>query len=180
VSATIYQANRPLPLSGSDMQSVGIDETDLHWMKMAFDLASTAAANDEVPVGAVLVSEENQCIGQGRNQPISNCDPTAHAEILALRDAAKQLGNYRLPNTTLYVTLEPCPMCAGAIVHARVKRIVIATPDPRSGSAGSVYDLLNSPYLNHNVEVTCGVLQNECSNLLKRFFKNKRKSEVKA
>ena len=134
-----------------------VDETDLYWMKKAFDLASKAAEYDEVPVGAILVSEKNQCIGQGWNQPISQHDPTAHAEILALRTAAQQLGNYRLPNTTLYVTLEPCPMCAGAIVHARVKRIVIATLDPRSGSAGSVFDILNSPDLNHHVEVANGI-----------------------
>lgn len=155
-----------------------IDEIDLHWMNKACELAKKAADIDEVPVGAVLIDSENQCIGQGWNQPITKSDPTAHAEILALRNAAKQLNNYRLPNTTLYVTLEPCPMCAGAIVHARVKRIVIATSDPRSGSAGSVYDLLNSPHLNHRVAVTTGVLQHECSAMLKAFFKNKRKSQT--
>ncbi len=155
-----------------------IDEIDLHWMNEACELAKKAADVDEVPVGAVLINAENKCIGQGWNQPISKSDPTAHAEILALRNAARQLENYRLPNTTLYVTLEPCPMCAGAIIHARVKRIVIATSDPRTGSAGSVFNLLNSPHLNHCVEITNGVLQHECSTLLKSFFKNKRKSEA--
>ena len=152
------------------MAAEEIDTVDLYWMKQACELSKKAADHDEVPVGAVLVDAENQCIGQGWNQPISADDPTAHAEILALRDAAKHLRNYRLPNTTLYVTLEPCPMCAGAIVHARIARVVIATADPRTGSAGSVYNLLNSPYLNHRVEVATGVLQQECSSLLKTFF----------
>jgi len=154
------------------------DETrvnDLHWMNKACELAKKAADHDEVPVGAVLVDAKNQCIGQGWNQPVSKQDPTAHAEILALRAAAKRLNNYRLPDTTLYVTLEPCPMCAGAIVQARIRRIVIATPDPRTGSAGSVFNLLNSPHLNHRVAVTTGVLQQECSSLIKTFFLDKRK-----
>jgi len=159
-----------------EMSPEEVDETDVYWMNKALELAQKAGDSDEVPIGAVLISENNQCIGEGWNQPISKHDPTAHAEIHALRAAARQLGNYRLPNTTLYVTLEPCPMCAGAIVHARIKRIVIAA---RSGSAGSVYDLLNSPHLNHHVEVTNGVLKDECSNLLITFFKNKRKCEIK-
>lgn len=152
-----------------------IDTIDLHWMNKARELSKKAAEHDEVPVGAVLVDAENQCIGQGWNQPISADDPTAHAEILAMREAAKHLRNYRLPDTTLYVTLEPCPMCAGAIVHARIARVVIATPDPRTGSAGSVFNLLSSSQLNHRVNVSFGVLQQECSNLLKTFFLNKRK-----
>lgn len=149
-------------------------ETDLYWMKKACELAQRASRQDEVPVGAVLVDSDNQCVGEGWNQPISSNDPTAHAEIMALREAASRLENYRLPSTTLYVTLEPCPMCAGAIVHARVKRLVYATADPRSGSAGSVYNLLNSPHLNHRVEVENGVMQDECSGLLKAFFQEKR------
>lgn len=152
-----------------------IDTIDLHWMSKACELSKKAEEHDEVPVGAVLVDAENQCIGQGWNQPISADDPTAHAEILAMREAAKHLRNYRLPDTTLYVTLEPCPMCAGAIVHARIARVVIATPDPRTGSAGSVFNLLSSSQLNHRVNVSFGVLQQECSNLLKTFFLNKRK-----
>lgn len=157
------------------MSQEEVDETDVYWMNKALELAQKAGDSDEVPIGAVLISENNQCIGEGWNQPISAEDPTAHAEILALRDAAKQLNNYRLPDTTLYVTLEPCPMCAGAIVQARIKRVIIATPDPRTGSAGSVFNLLNSPHLNHRVAVTTGVLQQECSSLLKTFFLNKRK-----
>lgn len=158
-----------------EMSQEEVDETDVYWMNKALELAQKAGDSDEVPIGAVLISENNQCIGEGRNQPISAEDPTAHAEILALRDAAKQLNNYRLPDTTLYVTLEPCPMCAGAIVQARIRRVIIATPDPRTGSAGSVFNLLNSPHLNHRVAVTTGVLQQECSSLLKTFFLNKRK-----
>lgn len=154
-------------------------ETDLYWMKKAYQLAQKASAEGEVPVGAVLVDSENQCIGEGWNQPISGHDPTAHAEIIAMREAASGLENYRLPETTLYVTLEPCPMCAGAIVHARIRRVVFATPDPRTGSAGSVYNLLNSPHLNHRVDVNKGVLQHECSTLLKTFFLEKRKQSEK-
>ncbi len=152
-----------------------IDEIDTYWMTQSLLMANRAASLDEVPVGAILVSADNEQIGEGWNQPISASDPTAHAEIMALRQAARHVENYRLPGTTLYVTLEPCPMCAGAIVHARIGRLVIATPDPRSGSAGSVYNLVNSAHLNHRVDVTYGVLQHECSNLLKAFFQEKRR-----
>jgi len=154
-------------------------ETDLYWMNKAYELAQKASGQGEVPVGAVLVNSDNQCLGEGWNQPISAHDPTAHAEIIALREAASSLQNYRLPETTLYVTLEPCPMCAGAIVHARIRRVVFATSDPRTGSAGSVYNLLNSPHLNHRVDVNNGVLQQECSSLLKTFFLEKRKQSEK-
>jgi tRNA(adenine34) deaminase len=154
-------------------------EDDRYWMAQAFELARHAAQHDEVPVGAVLVDAENHCIGRGWNQPISKSDPTAHAEIIALREAARTLGNYRLPGTTLYVTLEPCPMCAGAIVHARVNRIVIAAADPRTGSAGSVFNLLDSPHLNHSVALQTGVLEEECSSLLKTFFLEKRTNSRK-
>jgi tRNA(adenine34) deaminase len=153
-------------------------EKDIYWMTKAYELALNAADNGEVPVGAILVDDNNQCIGRGWNQPISGHDPTAHAEIMALRDAASRVENYRLPETTLYVTLEPCTMCGGAIIHARIKRLVYATPDPRTGSAGSVYNLMNSQHLNHRVNVDTGVLQHECSTLLKTFFLEKRnKSE---
>ncbi|MGB5308566.1 MAG: tRNA adenosine(34) deaminase TadA [Arenicellales bacterium] len=151
-------------------------ENDLYWMTKAYELAQQAADHGEVPVGAVLVDSDLQCIGEGCNQPITGHDPTAHAEIVAIRNAANLLGNYRLPGTTLYVTLEPCPMCAGAIIHARISRVVIATPDPRSGSAGSVYNLLDSMQLNHRATVTTGILQHECSTLLKSFFLDKREN----
>lgn len=151
-------------------------ENDLYWMTKAYELAQQAEEQGEVPVGAVLVDTENQCIGEGWNRPITGHDPTAHAEIVAIRNAANLLGNYRLPGTTLYVTLEPCPMCAGAIIHARISRVVIATPDPRSGSAGSVYNLLDSMQLNHRAALTTGVLQHECSTLLKSFFLDKREN----
>lgn len=151
-------------------------DNDLYWMTKAYELAQQAEEQGEVPVGAVLVNTDNQCIGEGCNQPITGHDPTAHAEIVAIRSAANQLANYRLPGTTLYVTLEPCPMCAGAIIHARISRVVIATPDPRSGSAGSVYNLLDSMQLNHRATVTTGILQHECSTLLKSFFLDKREN----
>lgn len=151
-------------------------ENDLYWMTKAYELAQQAEEQGEVPVGAVLVNTDNQCIGEGCNQPITGHDPTAHAEIVAIRSAANLLANYRLPGTTLYVTLEPCPMCAGAIIHARISRVVIATPDPRSGSAGSVYNLLDSMQLNHRATVTTGILQHECSTLLKSFFLDKREN----
>jgi tRNA(adenine34) deaminase len=151
-------------------------DNDLYWMTKAYELAQQAEEQGEVPVGAVLVNTDNQCIGEGCNQPITGHDPTAHAEIVAIRSAANLLANYRLPGTTLYVTLEPCPMCAGAIIHARISRVVIATPDPRSGSAGSVYNLLDSMQLNHRATVTTGILQHECSTLLKSFFLDKREN----
>jgi tRNA(adenine34) deaminase len=127
-----------------------------------------------VPVGAVLV-RDGQVVGEGWNRPIAANDPTAHAEIQALRAAAQHLGNYRLPGTTLYVTLEPCPMCAGAIVHARVGRVVFGAPDPRSGAAGSVFDLLPSDArFNHRTEVQGGVAAAEAGRMLKAFFRARR------
>ena len=127
-----------------------------------------------MPVGAVLV-KDNQLIAEGWNQPISSNDPSAHAEVVALRAAAQALNNYRLVDTTLYITLEPCAMCAGALMHARVKRVVFGASDPRTGAAGSVFNILNSTELNHIIDIQQGVLQQECSALLTRFFKNKRK-----
>jgi len=126
-----------------------------------------------VPVGAVVVYD-GQVIGRGSNAPISESDPTAHAEIEALREAARIVDNYRLPETTLYVTLEPCPMCAGAMVHARVKRLVYGAPDPRTGSAGSVFDITGSDSLNHRVEVTGGVCEEEWREILQTFFRARR------
>ena len=143
-------------------------------MQHAYSLALKAQHEGEVPVGAVLV-KENVIIGEGWNRPIKNHDPTSHAEIVALRDASNRIKNYRLVDTTLYVTLEPCVMCAGAIVHARVKRVVFATTDPRAGAAGSVFSLLNCSELNHQVEVEQGILANESAKLLREFIKARRK-----
>lgn len=148
---------------------------DQSCMERALELARHAATRDEVPVGAVLALE-NKIIGAGFNQPIATSDPTSHAELIAIRNGAKKIGNYRLPKTTLYVTLEPCPMCAGAIIHARIERLVVATKDPRTGSCGSVFNLTNSaPPLNHKVTVEFGLLEEECASLLKQFFKSKRR-----
>ena len=131
--------------------NVELESPDIHWMRRALELATLAAREGEVPVGALIV-KDGELIAEGRNRPIAHHDPTAHAEIQALRAAGKVLNNYRLPGTTLYVTLEPCPMCAGAIVHARVERVVFAATDPRTGAAGSIYNLLQSEKLNHRCE----------------------------
>jgi tRNA(adenine34) deaminase len=147
--------------------------SDLDWMRHALELARRAAEHDEVPVGAVLV-RDGRILGEGWNQPIGSCDPTAHAEIVALRQAAATERNYRLPGTTLYVTLEPCAMCAGAMVHARIERLVFGAPDPKTGAAGSVFGLLQSPLHNHRVICDGGVLAGECGELLRRFFQAKR------
>ena len=149
------------------------ESLDLFWMQRALELARQAEAEGEVPVGAVLVKED-QILGEGWNAPIGEHDPTAHAEIRALRNAATRLGNYRLPDTTLYVTLEPCVMCAGAIIHARIQRVVYGAVDPKTGAAGSVFDILNSELHNHRVNISGGVLEQECSTLLKDFFQAKR------
>ena len=147
--------------------------SDIQYMQEALVLAHEAERANEVPVGAVLVVDD-RIIGRGSNAPIATNDPTAHAEIQAIRAAAAAVGNYRLVETTLYVTLEPCPMCAGAMVHARVGRLVYGCADPRSGSAGSVYDLVRSEQLNHRLEVTAGVLEDECRELLQGFFRQRR------
>lgn len=151
--------------------SSSIDET---FMRHALALAQRAAEQDEVPVGAVVVFE-GRVIGEGWNQPIGRHDPTAHAEVVALRAAAEALQNYRLPGTTLYATLEPCPMCAGAIVHARVDRVVFATTDPRSGAAGSMFDLLPSDQrFNHYTQCEGGVLADDSATMLRDFFRARR------
>lgn len=142
---------------------------------MALDLAHQAELAGEVPVGAVLV-QDNTVIGQGYNVPISQHDPSAHAEIQAIRQASQHLKNYRLPGTTLYVTLEPCAMCAGAIVHARIARVVFGACDPRSGAAGSVMNVLQHPALNHRVSILGGVLAEESANSLTTFFRARRKA----
>jgi tRNA(adenine34) deaminase len=154
----------------TDSEQLADDE---RWMQRALELARWAEVDGEVPVGAVLVLD-GEVIGEGCNRPIAAHDPTAHAEILALRAAAARLGNYRLPGTTLYATLEPCVMCAGAVIQARLRRVVFGTPDPRGGAAGSVFDILGTDRLNHRVEVAGGVLEAECARLLQDFFRERR------
>lgn len=149
------------------------DSLDIFWMQRALELARKAQELGEVPIGAVLVRDD-QIIGEGFNAPISQQDPTAHAEIMALRDAARRIGNYRLLNTTLYVTIEPCTMCAGALIHARVAQLVYGASEPRSGAAGSIFDILQSSSLNHRVEVRHGVLAEECAELMQAFFRTRR------
>jgi tRNA(adenine34) deaminase len=143
------------------------------WMREAILLAQQAASIGEVPVGAIVV-KDGVIIGRGSNTPIGTHDPTAHAEVLALRDAAKYLGNYRLVDCTLYVTLEPCAMCAGAIQHARIARIVYGASDAKTGACGSVIDLMSEPKLNHHTEVVSNLLADECGQLLSAFFKQRR------
>jgi tRNA(adenine34) deaminase len=146
---------------------------DAAFMRAAIERASAAGAGGEVPVGAVLVRDE-KIIASGGNAPIASCDPTAHAEIAALRAAGRTLGSYRLTDTTLYVTLEPCVMCASAIVHARVRRLVFGAWDARAGGAGSLIDVTSLPGLNHRVDVFGGVLMQECGALLDEFFAERR------
>lgn len=148
-------------------------QTDLLFMRRAHELALQAQAAGEVPVGAVVV-HEGIIIGEGWNQPIGLHDPSAHAEMLALRAAATRLQNYRLTGTTLYVTLEPCAMCAGAMVHARVGRLVYAAPDPRAGAAGTIFNITQHAALNHRLVVQGGVMAEECSAMLKNFFQARR------
>jgi len=148
---------------------------DTQYMRRALELAARAEAEGEVPVGA-LVELNGEVIGEGWNSPIAGHDPTAHAEIIALRNAANHLQNYRLTGAVLYVTLEPCPMCAGAMVHARVGRVVYGAIDPLAGSAGTVFNLLQSPTLNHRVEITAGVEAELCSERLRNFFRQRRKN----
>jgi tRNA(adenine34) deaminase len=145
-------------------------------MRRALGLAERAEAAGEVPVGAVLV-RDGEVVGEGWNRPIGAHDPTAHAEVEALRDAGRRLANYRLPGTALYVTLEPCAMCAGAILHARVARVVFGARDPKGGAAGSVFDLLGTDRLNHRVEVVSGVLAEACGQRLQAFFQSRRLSQ---
>ena len=148
-------------------------ETDAHWMRQALAQAQAAGQAGEVPVGAVVV-RGGEVIATGRNAPVQGHDPTAHAEIVALRAAAQRLGNYRLEDCTLYVTLEPCAMCSGAMLHARVPRVVFGAADPKTGAAGSVVDLFASPQLNHQTQVQGGVLADECAALLAAFFRERR------
>ena len=146
---------------------------DLRYMERAFALAEAAGRQGEVPVGALIV-RDGEVLGEGWNRPISEADPTAHAEVVALRAAASRLGNYRLTGATLYVTLEPCAMCSGAIIHARLARAVFGAFDPRTGAAGSVLEVLNTTRLNHRVEITGGVLQAATAAQLQQFFRARR------
>jgi len=149
------------------------DTQDQHWMAEALLLAERAGLEDEVPIGAVIV-REGEIVGRGWNRNIGLNDPSAHAEIMAMRDAGKRLGNHRLPGCSLYVTLEPCPMCAGAMIHARLARVVYGADDPKTGAAGGVFNLLADPAHNHRIEVNGGYLAEECAALLKDFFRQRR------
>lgn len=152
------------------------DET---YMLAALEQAQMAGSCDEVPVGAVVVRGD-EIVGRGFNQPIRGHDPTAHAEVMALRDAATRIGNYRLPGCELYVTLEPCAMCSGAIMHARIARVIFGAHDPKTGVAGSVIDLFAETRLNHHAEVVGGVLADQCSSLLSAFFAARRNRTMTA
>ena len=147
-----------------------------HFMLMAIDQAIAAGQMGEVPVGAVIVDADSQVIARDHNRTISNCDPSAHAEINVLRAAARQLKNYRLLSTTLYVNIEPCAMCMGAIVHARVKTVVFGASDPKWGAAGSLYHLGQDPRLNHQVEIIKGVCADRCRLVIQDFFRSRRKA----
>jgi tRNA(adenine34) deaminase len=149
-------------------------ERDDEFMARALALARGAADAGEVPVGAVAVDAAGTVVGEGENRPIRSNDPTAHAEIVALRAAAGRSGNYRLPGLTLYVTIEPCAMCAGAMVHARIARLVYGASDPKAGAAGSIYDIVNDPRLNHRMESAAGCREAECRRLLREFFRLRR------
>jgi tRNA(adenine34) deaminase len=182
----IYQGSHLQPLSGSksgaksypEILMTGkeeFSETDLHWMQQALELAKLAEQKGEVPVGAILV-RDGLVLGEGWNNNLKSNDPTAHAEIMAMRNAGQVAQNHRLPGSTLYVTLEPCSMCAGAMVHARLSRLVYGASDPKTGAAGSCFDLLGDQRHNHQVEVAGACMQKECSELLKNFFRARRKS----
>ena len=143
------------------------------WMRHAIGLAQSAYQIDEVPVGAIVVLD-NEVIGTGHNRSIHDNDPSAHAEIVALRSAANRQKNYRLPGASMYVTIEPCAMCAGAIIQARIQTVVFGAFDPKAGAAGSVMNILNAPELNHQCTVVAGILENECSKLIQSFFQARR------
>lgn len=150
---------------------------DEYFMREAMALAQQAAERGEVPVGAIVV-KDGEIVGRGSNAPIGNHDPSAHAEILALRDAAKNIGNYRLVNCSLYVTLEPCAMCAGAIQHARIGKLIFGAKDPKTGACGSVVNLMAEDKLNHHTGIESGLLESECGQLLSDFFKQRRQEKL--
>jgi len=149
------------------------------YMREALALACTARERDEVPVGAVVVGPDGKVVGRGFNQPIGGVDPTAHAEVVALRDAAQTLRNYRLSGVSLYVTVEPCLMCVGAIVHARIRQLVFGAVEPRTGAVGSALEVLNHPSLNHHVEVVSGILEQDCKKTMQSFFGARRRKSSK-
>ncbi|MCM3631558.1 tRNA adenosine(34) deaminase TadA [Paenibacillus glycanilyticus] len=149
------------------------EQEDQAWMQLAIEEAKKAEQIGEVPIGAILV-KDGEIVGRGYNLRETNHDPTAHAEMVAIREACERLGAWRLLDCTLYVTLEPCPMCAGAIVQSRVKRVVYGTGDPKAGCAGTLMNLLQEPRFNHETELTTGILQSECAELLTNFFRNLR------
>lgn len=160
---------------GANLDSSRDADPDLHWMRHALALAERAEReHDEIPVGALLINAEGHLVGEGWNRNIGDCDPSAHAEIVAMREAGRRLGNHRLVGCTLYVTLEPCAMCAMAAVHARIARVVYAASDPKTGAAGSVFDLLTDPRHNHRVEAHGGVLAEEAGTMLTNYFRRKR------
>ena len=148
-------------------------QSDQAWMQLALEQAQLAAQAGEVPVGALII-KDGEILGRAHNRNLLDRDPTAHAEILALRQAAARLGNHRLIGCTLYSTIEPCSMCAGALIHARISRLVYGAADPKAGAAGSVLQVLNHPSLNHKMEVTSGILAEKCSAILQDFFRQKR------
>ncbi len=156
-----------------------MNERHTEFMKLALDEAVKAGRKEEVPVGAVLVSETGEILSSAHNQTIDRCDPTAHAEILALREGAGKISNYRLLNTTLYVTVEPCPMCMGAIIHARVSRVVFGIHDAKWGAAGSLYNFSDNERLNHRPEIIHGVCHEECRALIQDFFYTRRNAARK-
>ncbi len=167
VSVPLRQLSSKRVICSRDM------DTDLAFMEMALEEARASAAAGEVPIGAILVLE-GKIIARSGNRTIRDCDPTAHAEIVALREASRMLGNYRLAGTALYVTVEPCSMCAGAMIQARVPRLVYGCDDPKGGAVRSCFEILTHPRLNHRVEVTAGVLASECASLLQSFFAARR------
>jgi tRNA(adenine34) deaminase len=170
---TVVPMKITAPVAGQAQNERAVGEDDVHWMRHALSLAGEAEAEGEVPVGALVV-RDGEVLGEGWNRPVVAHDPTAHAEINALRAAAQTVGNYRLTGATLYVTLEPCPMCAGAIQHARIARVVFGAYDPRAGAAGSRFAVLQSPHALRHVEVRGGVLGDECGIRLKAFFRKRR------
>ena len=149
------------------------DDPDIFWMQEALAEARAAAGDGEVPVGAVVLYR-GELVGRGQNRVLRDADPTAHAEIVAMRAAARAMNNYRLTDCELYVTLEPCAMCAGAMIHARLRRLVYAASDPKAGAAGSVLEVLNHPRLNHQIQITNGILAEDCGEVLRKFFRERR------
>jgi tRNA(adenine34) deaminase len=150
---------------------------DAVWMEQALEQAALAGAAGEVPVGAIVI-KDGQIIGRGHNRNLLENDPTAHAEIVALRQAAARMGNHRLTGCVMVATIEPCAMCAGALVHARISRLVYGASDPKAGAAGSVLQVINHPGLNHRMEITAGVLAGRCSEVLQRFFRERRQQSA--